>query len=517
MLNLKNSIMKKNHLITRSGFCSAAMLAIGTLFFGSCAIDGFDDKEKFDSGVSGVQLESPELTEDNFKTVAASDGSDKLQVSWKVVYGAGGYECKAYNVDDPDNPVEVANDTVDAPSFSFKIAEDTNYKVEVRTLGNAAKNNTEAEDPTVASYSTLVPATVIPAGTDIAEFINANLQESDKEQAFELEAGGEYTCNTAIDFKGNKMTLRGNKLSHALVTMGENAAIYTSAQLKVKFINFDCTATTHKGGIIEMSPEPPASCSATAQGVGAGKKSGSPDDVYVLQDPIIIQDCAFKNVIDGLFAVGQCSWGIADVRVLNSVVQLNNNGSKNSNGAVICGFSNGFKAPSGGSFYYGGIQNITIKNSTIYNIVSNSKNRMFRFNNKDLDRVFPGASGTCTMTDNTFVRVYDKKEFGNNTPNASSYKITFDNNIFYDCFRLQKFIQSNCTWVSHQDKNTVWGVGNSVDGTDKGKIATEEDAAFEGDTKKPLDFTQPNYGINFKATGAISSTIGDPRWKASAE
>ena len=43
------------------------------------------------------------------------------------------------------------------------------------------------------------------------------------------------------------------------------AAIYTSAQLKVKFINFDCSATTHKGGIIEMSPEPPASCSAESQ------------------------------------------------------------------------------------------------------------------------------------------------------------------------------------------------------------------------------------------------------------
>ena len=507
--------MKKNHFIARKGLFSLALAAVGAMFLGSCAVDGFDDKEKFDDGVSGVKLESPELST---KTVAASDGSDKLQVSWKVVYGAGGYECKAYNVDDPDNPVEVASDTIDGTSFQFKIAEDTNYKIAVRTLGNKAKNNTEADEATELKYSTLVPAKTIPNGSDISEFIAANLQESDKEQAFELEAGGTYTCSNSVDFKGNKMTLRGNKKDHALVTMGEGAAIYTSAQLKVKFINFDCSATTHKGGIIEMSPEPPASCSAESQGVGAGKNGGQPADVYILQDPIIIQDCAFKNVIDGLFSVGQCSWGIADVRVMNSVVQMRNDGKKNSNGAIICGFSNGFKAPSGKQFYYGGIKNIMIKNSTIYNTVAgNGKNRMFRFNNKDLDRVFPTADGSCNMTDNTFIRVYDKKEFGNNTPNRKEYVITYDNNIFYDCYRLQKFIQGNCTLEYHQDKNTVWGIAYEVDGTDKGKLATEENPGFIDDTKKELDFTLSNYGINFAASGSISSTIGDPRWKTSAE
>lgn len=199
---------------------------------------------------------------------------------------------------------------------------------------------------------------------------------------------------------------------------------------------------------------------------------------------------------------------------MNSVVQMRNDGKKNSNGAIICGFSNGFKAPSGGQFWYGGIKSITIKNSTIYNIESNSKNRMFRFNNKDLDHAFPTAGGSCTMMDNTFIRVYDKKEFGNNTPNRKEYVITYDNNIFYDCFRLQKFIQGNCKLEYHQNLNTVWGVGSSVDGTDKGKLATEEDAGFaEAETKKELDFTQPNFGLNFKATGAISSTIGDPRWR----
>jgi opacity protein-like surface antigen len=91
------------------------------------------------------------------------------------------------------------------------------------------------------------------------------------------------------------------------------------------------------------------------------------------------------------------------------------------------------------------------------------------------------------------IRVYDKKEFGNNTPNNNKYVITYDNNIFYDCFRLQKFIQGNCKLEYHQNLNTVWGVGSSVDGTDKGKLATEEDAGFaEAETKKELDIHSLN-------------------------
>ena len=507
--------MKKNHFIARKGLFSLALAAVGAMFLGSCA-EGFDSKETFDSGVYNTVLSSPEKSSLSFSKKSNTDGSESIQVTWKVVMGAGGYECKAYNVDDPEKPVEVATSTVDSPVFTFKCADDTKYKVEIRTLGNEKKNNTAAEQPSSAEYNTLVPAQVIPVDVqDVAEFINTHLLDTKDEQAFELMANGEYTMESSIDFKDKKVTLRGDKVHHPILKLGADAVVYTSAQLKVKFINFDCTENTHKGGIIEMSPEPPASCSAEAQGINAKKNDDKPADVYILQDPIIIQDCAFKNVIDGLFSVGQCSWGIADVRVMNSVVQMRNDGKKNSNGAIICGYSNGFKAPSGKQFWYGGIKSITIKNSTIYNtVVGNGKNRMFRFNNRDLDRVFPTAAGSCTMMDNTFIRVYDKKEFGNNTPNNNKYVITYDNNIFYDCFRLQKFIQGNCKLEYHQNLNTIWGKAQSVDGTDKGKLATEEDAGFdETETKKELDFTQPNFGLNFKATGAISSTIGDPRWK----
>ena len=56
--------------------------------------------------------------------------------------------------------------------------------------------------------------------------------------------------------------------------------------------------------------------------------------------------------------------------------------------------------------------------------------------------------------------------------------------------------RATVNWNITKNLNTVWGVGSSVDGTDKGKLATEEDAGFaEAETKKELDFTQPNFGL----------------------
>lgn len=510
MLNLKQaSTMKQKHFKHRALLGSWAVAALGLVTLGSCAGDGFDENEKWESSVKNAQLTSPELS---FSTIVSSDGSEKVKVSWTAVKGAGGYETFAYNVDDPSNPVTLVADTVDATSFSFAKAEDTNYKVCVRTMGNTKMNNTEATEATTVAYSTLVAATTIPTGQDIAAFIKSNLKDSDSEQAFELEAGGSYTCNDTIDFQANKMTLRGNKIKHAIVTFGTGGAILTSAQLKLKFIDFDCTSLGTKWGVVEMSKNPPASCSAEAQGVNAGKNSNKPADVYVLQDPIIFQECAFKNVPVGLFGVGTCSWGIADLRINNCVVQLNNNGSKNSNGSFLSAYAEKFTSPSGGSFYSGCIKSVTISNSTIFNIQENSKNFFMRFNNKDIDRVFPQADGSFTLNNSTICMTFSGKNWADRTPNNNKYIITYANNIFVDCFRLQKLFQGNCSYNYAQEQNTVWANHGSVDATDKAKWATEEDPGFSDANYQELDFTKDNYGLNFKATGSISSTIGDPRW-----
>ena len=74
-------------------------------------------------------------------------------------------------------------------------------------------------------------------------------------------------------------------------------------------------------------------------------------------------------------------------------------------------------------------------------------------------------------------------------------------------------MQGNNTLNVNVGSNTIWGVKNSVDATDKTRCATEEDPMFEGDVLQPLDLTKENGGVNFKARGVISSTVGDPRWR----
>ena len=94
-----------------------------------------------------------------------------------------------------------------------------------------------------------MPATTIPVGTDIAEYINANLKDSEKEQGFALEAGETYTLNGKVDFRLNQITLRSTEKdgTHPRVIVGPEGALVTQAGLKVKFIDFDCTNATQTG------------------------------------------------------------------------------------------------------------------------------------------------------------------------------------------------------------------------------------------------------------------------------
>ncbi len=494
--------MKKMTFKTRlfGGFVAvaAALLAV------SC-VRGFDDNETWKSDATGIQLESPALTEANFSTKVNADGSESVQVAWTVVKGAGGYECSATIVDDPTNPVEIFNGVVDSPTFSFEKLEDTKYEVKVRTLGNEKLNNTEAAAATNVAYSTLVPAQKIPAGQDIVAFVEANMLDQETEQAFELEAGASYEINAPLDFGNHLVTFRGDKVNRPTVKFGYDGVIRTQAGLKIKFIKFDCDEMASKG-VIECSDEVDPSLSATNLGIGT-------NNVYILVDPIVIQECIFRQVKRCLFYTGIHAYGVSDIRLMDSVVQLDNDGQSFGDAAVFCTYSTQSLAPTGSANWAGAIRNVTVKNSTLYNIRSNGKNRMIRFLSNQLGKVFDSQYGGATFENCTISKIMDNKEFGNNTPNRAEYTITFNNNICYDCWRLQKFIQGNNTKNVNKETNTIFGVKNAVDSTDGSKYATEEDPQFVGPIDQPWDLTKEDGGVNFKANGAISSTIGDPRWK----
>lgn len=503
--------LSKSHSRALRRMCFAAIAIPVGLLLASCA-RGFDEEETFASNVHDSQLASPELSKSSFSSVVNADGTESIRVMWDVVPGAGGYYCHVDNVDDPANPVEVFDGEVDGVSFLFDKADDTKYSVSVRTLGNEKLNNTAAPDPTVFAYSTMVEAQVIPVGTDIAEFVKSHLIDTEDEQAFELEGGANYTLNSECDFGTHKVTFRGNKIHHPIVTIGYDGVIRTGAGLKIKWINFDATEQNSRG-VVECTNNPPFSLE--------GPNFGFPDKSYILYDPLIFEDCMFKNVKMCLFYIGEKAWSAVDVRIVNCIVQLDNDGTKFGDAAVLCCYGQTCYYKDGQSWGSSAIRNVTIKESTIYNIKSNAKNRMIRFNRNNFTSMFDSATGSATLTDNTFIMTFSDKEFANNTPNNAAYTITFNNNVTYYCARLQKFLQGNCTIINSVDKNTSYTTITSGDGArfaNDFKFVTEEDAYGLADVDavkawlKPLDLTQENGGINLKAKGAISSTIGDPRW-----
>ena len=493
--------MRKRTKSLRS-LCMIGLMVVAVMVLNSCA-EGFDNDETFISKVTNSQLNSPELTAKSFSNKVNADGSESVQVTWAVVPGASGYRCIVNNVDDPAKPVEVYSGLVDGTSFLFDKAEDTNYSVSIQTIANTKLGNTDASEPTVYAYSTLVPAQVIPAGSDIVEFVKKNMVDTEDEQAFELEAGASYTINSELDFGMHPVTFRGNKAKRSTVTFGVDGVIRTSSGLKVKFINFD-RSDQASNGVIE--------CSSTPYEQLEGPKFGMQDKAYYLKSPILMQECNFRNVHRCLFFTGALAWGIEDVRVNDCIVQLDNDGNAFGNAAVLCTYS-GTSYYKGSASWNSAIRNITMKNSTFYNIKDNSKNRAIRFFTNTFSRVFDTNYGSATIENCTFYKVFTGKEFANNTPNRKEYTIKFNHNVTYDCFRLQKFIQNNCTLNVDVTTNTCFGVTQATDGTDKQRCATEEDANFVGPVDQPFDLSQEKGGGNFKAQGAISSQNGDPRWR----
>ena len=137
---------------------SAALLAV------SCA-QGVDD-ETYSAGVTNQQLASPAADAITFSYVTDASGNEQVKVEWPVAMGAGGYECAVENVNDPANPETVVdNKVVDGCSLLFPSAEDTNYSVSVKTLGNEKLNNTGAESATVVAFSTMIDGVAVPEGT----------------------------------------------------------------------------------------------------------------------------------------------------------------------------------------------------------------------------------------------------------------------------------------------------------------------------------------------------------------
>lgn len=478
------------------------LLAIaGLLSFASCA-EGVDE-ESFDAGVRNAQLESPVIDKDCFSTITGTDGSESLKLAWDVVMGAGGYHCVIDIVDDPANPVNVVDTILDRPSLTFAKLEDTNYSVSVSTMANVKLNNKASKEASVLAYSTLVQGIEIPEGQEISSFVASNPVSSNEEYAYILKGGVTYQLDAPVDFGLNKITFRGDKLNPSTIIVGGNGCITTQAGLKVKFINFDCTAMSSKG-LLLLSATPDQSLSTESLGY---KADGANQNGYVINDVVLFQACKVRNLPHGIIYGNKQPWSLRDFRITDCIIQLDSE-----KGDTFINFY-------GASGNNGLIKDMAIRNSTIYNIKNNSSNYFIRWSNSSNaqpKKIFgnSGNSANYVIANCTFSKMMAGKDFANNMANTNTINCEIVNNIFYDVYRLQKFVQSQWKKTNNWgvNNNTIWGVTKSVDSTDKSKYATEEDPLFAGPIDLALDFSQTN--VNFKAAGAMASEkkFGDPRW-----
>ena len=475
---------------------------VSMLFAASCA-QGVDD-EVFSAGVSGVQLESPAADGFTYTFVTDASGVEQVKVSWPTVMGAGGYLCSVWNVNDPANPeVLVDNQKIDGAAVYFPLAEDSNYKISVQTLGNEKLNNAGAAVATEYSMNTMIEGIPVPATEDLGAFITkyiadnaAKLAEErakdpNFEIAFDLEAGATYNMASVAECDIQPTRVRGDRQNKPTVMLTNNAYFETGGGLKLKFMNIDASGLDkEKHGVITMDPTPSIE-------VGA-------ESCYHCTKPIRIEGCWVKEVKRGFFSQSpSTNWALTELRIADCIIQVNcpNNGSHKS-----------FLWPYGGG--KGSIFNIYLANSTIYNIYDPATMKdsayFIQFGyQKGFAKTYGSSNGIFSIQNCTLNRMVPNKDFGNRV----GYEGTsaFQNTIFYDTYNIHKVLSRGCTKVL--GGNVMYCPTKGVAGDDSKNNYCDkyEDPGFTAENlNKPLDFSQPNGGVNFTPVAGI--TAGDPRW-----
>lgn len=483
--------MKKNKVKVAERLTLIAAFAALTM---TACKEGFDEDESFVSRVTGQQLESPSLTDQNFTVVPITDETSRITINWPLIEGAGGYHLTIYNVDDPQNPQTLVDEVIDGTTYQMIGNEDTNYKFTLQTEGNEKWHNTTATSASEYLWGTLPKATLVPAGVDLVSWMKDNLDpDATEEQRFEL-AAGTYQLDGVLDFGTKKVTLRGNKSQRTQLVLGANGVITTSAGLKLKFLNIDASAS-NQYGVIECSDKVDASVPNLR-----GR-------AYYLNDSIVVKHCWVKDAKSSLFHIGNNSWGVSYLIVRDCIVQLDNDGSLYNNGAVISTFSPK-NLYNGKSSTYAGIRYIDLERNTFFNTKDNNKNMFIKLRTNNFANLFDTNEGGCVMKQNTFSKTMTAGSatvyFARFTPNNALYTLDIQQNCFYDCFRVSSLIQSQNTKVV--EENTVFAA-NGLHANDSTMFQIV-DPGF-GEVLQSLDFSKENGGVNFKN----STGNGDPRWK----
>ena len=478
--------MKKNRLKTRTKLSSLLLMGLGALCFCACA-DTYDGNDSWTSSVKGTKLASPD---DATITVTPSTDGSQQTIAWKVVPGAGQYELKLFNL----TAETELSDTIDGCSFTTTREEDTNYRLELRTLGNADLRNTDADAPTVKAFSTFEAAFAAIDETDLVAYFEHHPIPEDAEQAnliFDLAEGTEYTVSGTLDFYNHQVTLRTtSKTNPATIVLAQGGGLATCAGLTLKNLVFECGATT--SAVVSFSANPdPAILDADH------------NNHHQIREPFNFQNCVFNNVTRYLVYDNKVKYCLKDFVMNNCLVKFTPD-DKMSSGAY-------FQIYDGGGF----ICDFTATNSTFWSATDNKVNYFIRYNNAGRCDRAGYTTNSINLVNCTFYNIAKEGQMSNHSGFDGRATSNYDirNNIFVDCGsgqvprRLTGRI--NTSAVNNFAYNTYWfdgapeTEGFSTETYDASHNALQTDPAFVNAAEG-----------NFTPQGAeqLERQAGDPRW-----
>ena len=497
-------LMKKNHFFTYSKICTLALVGASALFLTSCAKDGFDD-ETFDSGVSNTQVTT--ISADDITITPSADGKSQT-ISWPVVKGAGGYLVNLVDLGNVEAPI-INDSIVDGCSVTGKREEDVNYQLTILPLGNKKKGNTDASETTVKAFSTFTPTYMtIPAGSDLNEWFTANPipeEAADAMLNYDLVGGADYTISDVLDFDAKRVTLRSNsKTNHAKITYTtDKSGITTTAQMGIKYLDFDCSAMTNSTGVFAFSKTTTVPAANTID-PEVYKWAGA-----YIADPIAIIGCNFDNVRGYFFWDNQVKTWVDNLLVDNCVVHL------------------APEASIGGGVFWtnkgGQINNLTVSNSTFYESPDCAYDFKYFYQAgmakapdlyKDNTPKAVAATNSVNYLNSTFYHVtWNNGQWGNyNGMQAKTYSYWIMTDcIFYDCSTSgsvpRRFLHGRANQPGAKFNNNTYmkndGTFQDPQNYDTSGTIIEEDPQF----------ADPANG-DFSISGAtqVARKTGDPRW-----
>ncbi|MDR0541304.1 MAG: DUF4957 domain-containing protein [Dysgonamonadaceae bacterium] len=468
------------------------LLYAAMFFFVSC-IDGYKDETSWSSSVQNAQLESPSA-----ESIKIIKGDEKMTVSWPVVYGAGGYQFSCYIVDDPDNPVVVGeeNEVVDDCSVERALAEDTKYKIVIKTLGNPKYNNKDALTTTEVAWDNMLTIYAkIPAGTNLTDYFTANPVPQDSintELGYELEAGGDYTMNGNVSTGKVQVTIKGDKVAHPAITMTDGSFVCGNG-FTLKFIDIDYSnfAGANTNSIILMDPVFPT------EGLTQSGYAVIPSGV-----PIAIKSCKITGLKYYLFYDSDKYYALSSFLIKDCIIGQNTNEFSQ----ALIRFSKGM------------VKDWTVTDCTFYNekAPSHSSNRLCQISTGNIGSVKPlnelWANGSMTVTNCTFWQAgKTAQSFNSNGAfGGAADKVTVSKCVFVDSYEngriISRFRRGTTSATFTGGDNSQWYGGQLFTGSqdvtaDVGYLTSDPQLTYLGNGE-------------FKMEGAeqISKRTGDPRW-----